>query len=296
MRREAGVVTQIIATAVSLVAGAALAGPPTVGRVDVGGAELYYEMAGQGTTVVLLHGGLLDGRMWDGQFDLLATGHRVIRYDARGHGRSDPIEGEHCHYCDLHALLTALGIDEVVLVGLSLGGRTAIDFTLEHPDMVRALVPVAPGISGWTFADPVLMVNNERLREAARNGDESGYVEWFQRSWTDGPERTPAEVDPAVRNKVRLMASNTVAKPGTMGPVVEAGALDRLGEIHVPTLVIVGEVDMSDIHGIADAIVDRVAGARLVVVPEVAHMVNMEAAETFNELLLAFLRDLEPRP
>ncbi len=296
MRHGRQVVRHVFAIAASLVTGAAVAATPASGRVDVGGTELYYEMMGEGTTVVLLHGGLLDGRMWDGQFDLLATDYRVIRYDARGHGRSDPIEGDHCHYCDLHALLTALRIDEVVLVGLSQGGRTAIDFTLEHPDMVRALVPVAPGISGWTFSDPVLMANNEGLREAIRNGDEPGYVEWFQRSWTDGPERAPAEMDPAVRDKVRVMARNTIAKPGTMGSVVEAGALDRLEEIHVPTLVIVGDLDMSDIHGIADAIVDRVAGARLVVLPDVAHMVNMEAPETFNELLLAFLRELEPRP
>lgn len=296
MRHGRQVVRHVFAIAASLVTGAAVAATPASGRVDVGGTELYYEMMGEGTTVVLLHGGLLDGRMWDGQFDLLATDYRVIRYDARGHGRSDPIEGDHCHYCDLHALLTALEIDKVVLVGLSLGGRTAIDFTLEYPDMVQALVPVAPGISGWTFTDPVLMANNEHLREAARNGDEPGYVEWFQRSWTDGPGRASAEVDSAVREKVRLMASETVAKPGTWGPVVEAGALDRLGEIEVPTLVIVGELDMSDIRGIADAIVDNVAGARQVVVPKVAHMVNMEAPDAFNDLLVGFLRELESRP
>lgn len=296
MRYRRRVVMHVVALAASLVAGAAVAASPAAGRVDVGDAELYYEMAGEGTTVVLLHGGLLDGRMWDGQFDRLAADHRVIRFDARGHGRSDPVEGEHCHYCDLHALLTALEIDKVVLVGLSLGGRTAIDFTLEYPDMVQALIPVAPGISGWTFADPVLMANNEHLREAARNGDEPGYVEWFQRSWTDGPGRASAEVDSAVREKVHLMASETVAKPGTWGPVVEAGALDRLGEIEVPTLVIVGELDMSDIRGIADAIVDNVAGARQVVVPKVAHMVNMEAPDAFNDLLVGFLRELESRP
>ena len=263
------------------------------GRADVGDTELYYQLRGRGRTVVLLHGGLLDGRMWDGQFELLAQTYRVLRYDARGHGRSGPIEGEHCHYRDLHVLLATLGIEKATLVGLSLGARTAVDFTLEHPDMVEALVAVAPGISGWEFDDPVLLEHQKGLRAAAEAGDEAGVVEWFQRSWTDGPRRAPDDIDAAVREKVRSMARATVAKPGQRGPLVEAGAKGRLFEIDVPTLVMVGELDMADIHGISSLLAEKVQRARKIEVPGVAHMINMEAPEAFNRHLLAFLQTID---
>src|SRR5262245_39438437 len=110
------------------------------GFVDVNGAELYYEMAGAGQALVLLHGGLLDRRMWDGQFEVFAVRYQVIRYDARGYGRSELLDAPYKHAEDLYGLLRALGIERAALIGLSLGGMIAVDFTLEHPKMVSRLI------------------------------------------------------------------------------------------------------------------------------------------------------------
>jgi 3-oxoadipate enol-lactonase len=291
MSQRAVVVTLCLTFTLMFTAG--IEGADTLtGMIDIGNGKLYYELAGSGPTVVLLHGGMLDCRMWDAQFEALAKDYRVLRYDARGHGRSDPLDGDYSHYEDLAGLMDALEIERAVIVGLSLGGRTAIDFALEHPEKVQALVPVAPGLSGWEFADPVLKEHWKGLRQAAQDNDLDAYVEWFQKSWTDGPKRQPEDVDPEVREKVRAMARATVEKPGTRGKYIEAGAVDRLPEIKAPTLVIVGEIDMQDILGISDRLVGEIAGAKKAVIPNVAHMVNMEAPEEFTQRLLTFLKSL----
>ncbi|MGE5235782.1 MAG: alpha/beta fold hydrolase [Acidobacteriota bacterium] len=293
--------------AVALGATVALTGPsattPTADRVTSGmvkvkGGELYYEMKGTGRPVVLLHAGLLDRRMWDGQFDTFARHYRVIRYDARGHGMSSMPRGELCNYEDLHDLLVGLHVSHAALVGVSLGGRTAIDFTLKYPKMVDALVLANPGISGWQFTDPVLASYQKNLQAAAERGDLDGYVEYFQRAWTDGPRRKPSDVDPHLRAAVRAMARENLTRLAASGnvKVVEVGALSRLGEIHAPTLVIAGALDSSDILNIVGLLGAQVPGARKVMIPAAGHVVNMEQPAEFNRIVLEFLAGLDAQP
>src|SRR3712207_5045953 len=99
------------------------------GIAEVNGARLFYQVAGEGPVVVLLHAGIADSRMWDGQFEEFVRHHRGIRYDARGYGRSDMPAGPFARHEDLHGLLHFLGVERVSLVGLSMGSSTAIDFT-----------------------------------------------------------------------------------------------------------------------------------------------------------------------
>ncbi len=290
--RPAAVIVAVLALAVSAFDPAAALGQGATvqsGKIKLPDGELYYEMQGSGPAVVLLHGGLLNLRMWDEQFNVLATRFRVVRYDARGHGRSSGIAGDFSNYRDLHALLTALGIRKATLVGLSLGGRTAIDFALTYPDMVEALVAVSPGISGWDFSkDAALAKYDAELNKAAEAGNVDAVVEWFLREWTDGPSRKPQEVDPKVRERVRAMARANVENNGR-GRLEEVNAVPRVGEIRVPTLAVLGQLDMPSIHGIVDLIAAKVPGARTRVIPGAAHMVNMEKPAEFNRVLLEFL-------
>jgi len=267
--------------------------PVETGMLPVAGGELYWEASGSGSPIVLLHGGLLDCTTWDREFARLAQRYRVVRYDARGHGRSSVQHGEYSHAEDLVALLDGLALNRAVLVGLSLGGRTAIDVAVAHPERVAGLVGVAPGMSGWRFSDPVLQANWQQQAEAARAEDLDGYVEWFLRSWTDGPKRTPDVVDPAIRERLRGLALHNLERTANAaGPLREVGAMERVAEIRAPTLALVGELDMSDIHGIVDLLVANVPGARKVVVPGVAHMVNLEAPEVFDREVDSFLAEL----
>ena len=147
--------------------------PAPIGRfADVNGTRLYYELAGPVTaeTVVLIHHFTLDLRMWDDQFNEFARRYRVLRYDARGFGRSGQINGAYSARDDLRALLDALGIQRAHLVGHSMGGRYAIDFALVHPTRVRTLVLSDPSISGAPFSGAFTKEFGNAVT-AARAGD-----------------------------------------------------------------------------------------------------------------------------
>jgi len=262
---------------------------PETGYAEFGQSKLYYEVTGEGEpAVVLLHGGLLDCRMWDEEFELLSKNHRVLRFDASAHGRSTLPPEAYLDHLDLHGLLDILEIDRVVLVGLSMGGRVAIDFALEYPERVEAVVAVSSGMSGYKFTSDFSVKNRNMMIAAWKSGDFDALVEAFQRSWTDGPHRSPDQVDPAVRERGRLMSRSGV-EHAMEGRMLSPPAIDRLDELEVPMLMVVGELDMLGIHEIARLLVDANANANLVVVPDAAHMVNLEKPKEFNRLLLDFL-------
>ncbi|UCF32950.1 MAG: alpha/beta fold hydrolase [Phycisphaerales bacterium] len=261
------------------------------GFVKVDGTALYYEVLGQGEPLVMIHGGLLDHRMWDDQFDVFAKRYKVIRYDARGHGLTNGPSGSFHDHEDLLRLLQHLGVERAHVMGLSMGGRIAVDLALEHPEMVKSLIPVSSGLSGYNFTGPDFLENTKNLREAYRKGDYALATEWFQRAWTDGPERTPEQVDPKVRERVHWMIFHCIQPGRNLAQALspEPPAISRLGEIKVPMLIILGDLDMSDIHVIVDKLAKDVEQAQKVVMPNAAHMVNMEQPVAFNKAVLEFL-------
>jgi 3-oxoadipate enol-lactonase len=105
--------------------------------LDVAGAKLYYEECGSGPAIVLLHEGLLASAAWDEVWQPLAAKHHVIRYDRRGYGRSDPATSSFSPVKDLEKLLRHLKVEHAVVAGSSSGGALAIDFAIEHPEMVK---------------------------------------------------------------------------------------------------------------------------------------------------------------
>ena len=270
--------------------------PLETGFAEVNGTRLYYEMKGEGPPLVMIHGGLVDRRMWDEQFETFARQCKVIRYDARGYGLSDGPPGPYHDEEDLRRLLSHLGIDKSHIMGLSMGGRIAIDFALEHPEMTASLIAVGPGLSGYQFSSPEFEDYITQFRAASESGDLSQTVECALRAWTDGPRRPPEEVNPAVREKVRAMSmenmrpGKNLARPQWPDPP----AIDRLADIKAPTLALVGDLDMPDIHSIVDLVADGVPGAKKVVIEGAAHMVNMEQPQAFDDAVVEFLSSITP--
>lgn len=263
----------------------------TRGVVPLDGGALYYETLGFGDPVVLVHGGIIDHRMWDAQFEALAESFNVIRYDVRGYGLSPDSPGTHRDHDDLAVLLAHLGHRSAHIVGLSMGGRIAADFALAHPGMVDRLVLVGPGITGFPFDSEQFEEYAKKSNAAAASGDMDRLVEVFIEAWTDGPYRSADEVDPGVREQIRRMATRGFAlgarfsRPrGTDPP-----AREQLDRIEAPTLVVVGSLDMDIIHVICDGVVADVPNVSRVVVEDTAHMVNMEEPEVFNALVTEFL-------
>ena len=156
------------------------------GFAEVGGASLYYEVTGEGHALVLLHAGIADRRMWDGQFEEFARDYRVVRYDRRGFGLSEMVEGPFSHADDLRGLLDHLGIQSASFIGCSMGGAVAIDFVLNHPDRARALILVASAVGGFESDDPQPREWDE-LVAADEAGDLERVSELEVRIWVDGP-------------------------------------------------------------------------------------------------------------
>jgi 3-oxoadipate enol-lactonase len=265
------------------------------GLAAVNGTYLYYEIVGLGYPLTLIHGGLVDRRLWDDQFEVFAQQrYCTIRYDMRGFGNSAVATEPFSHLDDLYGLLRFLGVKKTYLMGLSMGGGLAIDFTLEHPEMVNALIPVASGLSGYQSPEDHEQIWHE-IEELITKGELEQVVELENRIWTDGPNRMPEQVNPIVRRRVHEMNlhNHTLQTSETPSPrASQTNAINRLSEIHVPTLVIAGAEDQPDILRIADLLTTGIAGARKVIIPNTAHHLNMEQPEQFNRAVLEFLAGL----
>ena len=266
------------------------------GFFETGTAKLYYETAGRGRPVVMIHGGLLNASMWDGQFEEFARHYRVIRYDARGHGRSTSEPDTFSHHEDLRTLVDGLALEKPVIMGLSMGGYVAIDFALEYPDLPGALVLVSPGLSGYEFKSQEFVDFSKRIGAAVQGEDIGAIVEAFQTAWTDGPRRGPDGIDPAVRERVRAMVADNVERWDESNVEYRPLplAIERLESLRLPVLALVGNLDMPGIREIVELVESEASDVRVVMMPGVAHLINMEKPEEFNRIVLEFLDALPP--
>jgi pimeloyl-ACP methyl ester carboxylesterase len=273
-----------------LASGSGEPGSRASGFAEVEAGKLYYEVAGEGHPLVLLHSGGMDRRMWDEQFKVFSKDYRVIRYDIRPLGRSDKPAGKWSQVKDLYELLRLLKIEKSHLVGLSLGGAIAIDFALEHPEMVTGMVVASSGPNGFTPSKEF----QESFAEIAATAEQKGMgpaVELYLRH----PIMVPAAEKQAVQEKIRrMMMDNADAflNWGTYAGLAEQlrpPALERLREIRVPTLVLVGERDVEDILALADIMEKGMASVEKVIIPGAGHLINMEKPEEFNREVLEFL-------
>ncbi len=265
---------------------------PARGFAEVNKARLYYETAGEGHPVVFVHAGLADSGMWDGQFGAFAAHCRAIRYDMRGFGQSVPVKGKYSHAEDLAGLLKSLGVKRASLVGCSQGGSVILDFALANPAAAAALVLVSTSPVGLELDMPASEQFAD-LQAALLTNDWMAFLELSAQIWFDGAGRTPDQVDQQARKRLVGMYLRrlqlTRADPGKEKPVSEPTAADRLGELNLPTLIVTGDRDLDFVHAAAAYMARRIAGAQTVVMPNAAHMLNMEHPAEFNQIVLDFL-------
>ena len=262
------------------------------GFAEVDRGRLFFEVAGNGSPVVLIHSGITDSRSWDPQVAALAEGHRVLRYDLRGLGQSDLGHGSYSNVDDLVMLLDAVGFERAALVGVSMGGALALDVALQHPGRVSALVLVGAGISGREPPDS-FKAQMDEVDALFERGLIDQVVERELEIWLYGKGRTANDVDPVIREAVAEMdRSNGLRFPADAKPEpIEPPAIGRLAEVQVPTLVIVGDLDVDHVQEGARVLTNGIRGARLAVMNGVAHVPNMERPVEFNRLVIDFLNE-----
>jgi pimeloyl-ACP methyl ester carboxylesterase len=252
--------------------------------VEVEGGALYVEEAGAGPAVVLLHGGLGDRRLWNEQVDAFAERFRVVRFDLRGFGRSQSGPGTFGVVEDVVAVLDALDIDRAALVGLSFGGRVAVDAALERPDRVWALVAVAPGLTGYSLAGVYTDEQDAEFEEALERGDLEAAAAIDLAVWA------PLGADERIRT---LLLDNVRPPEGVDVRWPEPPAATRLGELHVPTLVVTAAHDPARMGEIGDLLERDVPGAHRVELDS-DHYLTLREPDAFNRLVLDFLAAATP--
>lgn len=259
----------------------------TTGFADVNDTRLYYEIRGEGSPLVLIHSGGFDRRIWDDQFEAFSRDFKVIRYDVRGHGKSLTPTKPYSDDEDLYQLLKFLKVPKAHLVGLSLGGRTVIDFALTHPEMVDSLIPVAPGLSGYPFS-PQDMLEFLKVVWSIQKDDGTPAGETFLQNALN----IPAMENPTVARKLRPIAIDN-SRFWLVNPLFSRfpspPAVQRLAEIRVPTLLIIGDQDVPTSQAIVQTLEKEIPGANKAVIPGAGHVVPMEKPEEFNRILSDFL-------
>ena len=261
------------------------------GFVEVEGARLYYEEEGSGPALLLLHAGIANLRMWDPQVSAFAERYRVIRYDARGYGRSDLPSAPYSNQSDLRALLQQLGIARAAFVGVSFGGGVALDFALDYPDTVAALVPVGSALNGYSGPrDPLLDEWGAAWERTRTTGDRAPAADAFMKVWVDGTGRA----EETVRTHARRMVDDYPFWHLARGaPTAAAGnTYARVASIKAPTLVVVGDREVPYMIAAMDALATKVPRAKHAISPGAAHLTNLDQPDLFNRTVLDFLAQI----
>jgi 3-oxoadipate enol-lactonase len=252
------------------------------------GGELRYSTAGTGQPAVLIHGLGLDASMWEPQWGALAQEFRAIRYDIRGFGSSTLPSGPYSHCDDLLGLLDFLGALPAHVIGLSMGGRIALQFALEQPGAVRSLTLIDSALDGFSWSEAWTR-QMKAIQTAARNGD----LEAAKQLWLAHELFAPARRDPQLAADLTAMVQGYSAWHWCNSDSARRASSPAIRELpRVPhrTLVLVGELDLADFQAIARQLAADIPHATLHSIAGAGHMANMEAPGVVNDLLLAHLR------
>jgi pimeloyl-ACP methyl ester carboxylesterase len=266
------------------------------GYADINHAQIYYEMAGEGIPFVMIHAGVADNRQWNNEFVYFAENYQVVRYDMRGYGKSEPVDGEYSHMGDLVSLLDTVELHEpLIIMGCSMGGGLAMDFALANPARVKALIMVAAGPSGLELdvETPAKFADAERAFEA---GDLDLVAEIETQIWFDGRDRTAEQVNQTMRKLLsemdRIALSHEVKQLGKRLPNTPTPAFDRLQDLNMPVLIIVGAHDTPYILAAADYMGEKIQSGRMIRIEDAAHLPNMDHPGEFQEAVSNFLESL----
>ena len=264
------------------------------GFAEIKESKIFYEIAGTGETLVLIHGWSFDSRCWDSQFDVFSKEYQVLRYDLRGFGRSDlPNMGTvYSHTEDLVSLLDYLNIKKAHILGHSFGGKIAFDFVLNNPNKVISLIlpDAAMDVPGLKVSEDV----NNWIRDTWKTGWEKG-IEEAKKMWIKGSPLKPSMNNPKSARVVRQMIEDYSGwhwvnkDPRTR---FTKFLPERLSEIKVPTLILVGELNPKIYHDWADIQNKNIPHSQKEIIPNAGHALNIENPEKFNELIIKFLSNI----
>ncbi|MCE7982397.1 MAG: alpha/beta hydrolase [Caldilinea sp. CFX5] len=262
--------------------------------LTIGDSQLYYEVSGAGKPILFLHDGMLDSTCWDHQFSTFAKRYQVIRYDRQGYGRSGVPTSPFSMLETIQALLAHLQIAEVSLIGGSMGGALALQFTIAHPHLVSKLVIVGSHLIGMPFSAAFEQRMQTVFLPMLEEGDFDAKIDRIaQDPYLLAPENQAVRV--VLRQK---LLANPRCQLG-IGQIMRQDlirfadflAVDRLQEVRTPTLIILGAADAPDIYNHTAAMQAGIRQARREIIANAGHLVYWEKPEEFDQLVLSFLQN-----
>jgi pimeloyl-ACP methyl ester carboxylesterase len=268
-------------------------------QLPVNGTDLSYIEQGTGTPVVFVHGAFSDSRYWEPQRQAIAEQHRFIAYTYRYHGTTPwPDEGQQyaaaTHATDLAGLIRGLNAGPVHLVGFSLGGLLTTLVASQHPDLVRSLTLIDPGIAALLgdIPDAAPLIEDRvtafgSIGATAKAGDAAQATnlmfDWVNNQGAGALDKQPAALRQMVLDNQRTVPLLLSAAPA---PAVSCATLST---VQVPTIVVGGEQTRRYYSLINEVIVRCLPGSRLVLIPEATHFSSYQNPSAFNDALLQFL-------
>jgi len=253
--------------------------------LDVQGLKIYYEECGAGAeAVVLIHDGIADSLIWDGVWPAFCKQFHTIRYDRPGYGRSPATTVIYTETDDLFALLRHLQIQRAMLVGSSHGGGLAIDFALDHPNLVEQLVLVGAVVDGYGYSDHFVLRGMKNNQPGEKN------VSALIANWANDKYLLAADHPEAKKKLQAILTANPQDLTHDDLPRPTRPAVPRLPEISVPTLILVGDQDIPDVHAHAGVIENGIWNSRRVVVEDTGHLMYLEKPEEFSAIVITFLQ------
>lgn len=257
------------------------------GYLPVQGGQLHYETAGGGPAMVFVHGFSLDMRSWDDQFAEFSKDHFVVRYDLRGFGKSSMPASPYDHCEDLAAVLDHLGVEQAMLVGLSLGANVALRFCLLHPKRVSGCLLASPGLPGHPWP------REPRPPDAAKKYAQENGVEAGKQFWLNHPLFASLEDRPKAKAAVADMVKDYTGwhwrENDPQKPAEDIARM--LDQMKVQSLILSGELDVEGYREIHAILAQKIAGTQFKVLDQIGHMINLEAPERFNEYVRAVESD-----
>jgi len=261
------------------------------GFAKIQNTKLYFEMKGTGKPLLLLHSGSSDHRMWAEQCRKLSRYFQVIIPDFRGYGKSPAPSEPFSHFEDMFYFIQNLKLKNVNIVGCSLGGKVAIELVIAHPEAVNRLILVSPGLNGYEYQDVETLEKDAILEELIADGKRQEVADLLIDIWVVGLKRKRDTVSLDVISLVREMILDNYYSVVDKYPETSPGfnVISRLNEIHVPTLVMIGDEDLSDMLAISQLVADRIPGAKRLEINNAAHLPNLENGTLFNQSVIDFL-------
>ncbi|MEW6669588.1 MAG: 3-oxoadipate enol-lactonase [Thermodesulfobacteriota bacterium] len=257
--------------------------------IQANGIRIHYELEGSSSAPVMTLSNSLATNlsMWEPQMEILLRSYRVLRYDTRGHGKSEVSEGPYSFEmlaADVRSLLRALGIEKTYFMGISMGGMIGQQLALESPEMLTSMILCDTSSHVPQEAWPIW---DERIRIAETQGLEPLLQQTLERWFTLPFRNQHPEVIKKIGDMIR--ATDRRGYIGCCHAIRNLNLRDRLREIRVPTLILVGEEDLGTPVSAAQTIQEGIAGSKLVVLKSAAHLSNIEQSKRFNDAVASFL-------